>query len=207
MRSLHREEELFRWAQRGIFDVRRDGSIWRVKRRTKSRWDGRVSFKAIAPRRVDSGRQGQYRTVKMTVDGLHISALAHRLVWRRFRGPIPGQLTVNHKNGNKSDNRLENLELATHQEQARHARDVLARYRRQNGEANTESKLRREEVWEIRLRRDDGEPLLSISQDFGIAQQTVSKIAKRTAWAWLPERVREMPKTAAPAPRQVELFA
>lgn len=45
----------------------------------------------------------------------------HRVVWEAFNGPIPAGLTINHLNGIPSDNRIENLELATLAENIRHA--------------------------------------------------------------------------------------
>ncbi len=48
----------------------------------------------------------------------------HRAVWEAFNGPIPGRLEVNHKNLIRDDNRLENLELLTHQENVQHAFDI-----------------------------------------------------------------------------------
>jgi hypothetical protein len=43
------------------------------------------------------------------------------LVWEAFNGPIPDRLEVNHRNGNKRDNRLENLELVTRSQNMAHA--------------------------------------------------------------------------------------
>lgn len=37
----------------------------------------------------------------------------HRLVWKTFVGPIPEGLQINHKDENKSNNSLENLEIMT----------------------------------------------------------------------------------------------
>ena len=68
---------------------------------------------------------GDYLQVRTMIDGKRIHALAHRLVWFHFNGPIPPGLTINHKKGNKKDNRPEMLELATYAEQVRHAREVL----------------------------------------------------------------------------------
>ncbi|MBQ7023530.1 MAG: HNH endonuclease [Akkermansia sp.] len=44
--------------------------------------------------------------------------LVHRLVWEVFNGPIPEGMTVNHKDENKLNNSLSNLELMTMAENA-----------------------------------------------------------------------------------------
>ena len=41
---------------------------------------------------------------------------AHRLVWQVFMGNIPEGMEVDHKNNNKKDNRLSNLQLLTSSE-------------------------------------------------------------------------------------------
>ena len=40
----------------------------------------------------------------------------HRLMWETFRGLIPANKDINHINHNRSDNRLDNLELISHRE-------------------------------------------------------------------------------------------
>lgn len=57
-----------------------------------------------------------YRTVKRAGR----SYLEHRLVWEAAHGPIPSGMQVHHKNGNKRDNRLENLELMTPRDHSEH---------------------------------------------------------------------------------------
>jgi hypothetical protein len=43
----------------------------------------------------------------------------HRLVWEAANGPIPDGMILHHLNGNKLDNRLENLELVSREEHPR----------------------------------------------------------------------------------------
>jgi hypothetical protein len=65
------------------------------------------------------------------------SSRAHRLVWESVNGPIPDGMQINHRNGIKTDNRLENLELATASENTQHAYDtgLIGRRRRKRGTA------------------------------------------------------------------------
>lgn len=54
--------------------------------------------------------------------GNHLDGL-HRIVWRLFGDCPLGDLQVNHKNFNKSDNHVTNLEVASASENVQHARD------------------------------------------------------------------------------------
>lgn len=63
--------------------------------------------------------------------------LVHRLVGMAFL-PNPKE-TINHINGNKADNRVENLEWATRSENTRHAYDVLHRKGSLTGRRGTDS--------------------------------------------------------------------
>lgn len=65
-----------------------------------------------------------YQIASLCRDGAYVRRSVHRLVWEAFNGPIPGRLEINHKNLNRSDNRLENLELVTHQQNVQHAIDA-----------------------------------------------------------------------------------
>lgn len=49
--------------------------------------------------------------MKVEIDGKEDRI--HRIIWRHVHGPIPAGMVIDHINGNKSDNRIENLRLAT----------------------------------------------------------------------------------------------
>lgn len=45
--------------------------------------------------------------------------LMHRYVWEKYNGPILEKHDIHHKNHDRSDNRIENLEMLCHKEHAR----------------------------------------------------------------------------------------
>lgn len=61
----------------------------------------------------------------------------HRLVCEAFIGAIPNGMTVNHKDGNKANNRASNLEVVTYSENHLHAFHVLHRRPTNLGKHNT----------------------------------------------------------------------
>jgi hypothetical protein len=70
------------------------------------------------------GKNG-YLTVCFSVDAIKSNHSVHRLVARAFIPNESNKPQVNHKDGDKYNNCLENLEWVTQSENMRHAFDVL----------------------------------------------------------------------------------
>lgn len=104
---------------------------------------------------------------------------AHRMVADAFLGPIPEGMQVNHKNGQKDDPRLSNLEIVTNSENRTHSYRVLkvAPNRGKLGTANHNAKLSWNEVVEIRRMYSAKElGMGALASKFGVSKQTVFSI-------------------------------
>ncbi len=62
-----------------------------------------------------------YLTLRMSENGVKRSFRIHRMVWECWRGPVPPGMVVNHKDFDKLNPTLPNLELMTQSENVAHA--------------------------------------------------------------------------------------
>lgn len=111
----------------------------------------------------------------------------HRLVATAFI-PNPNEKpTINHKDGIKVNNFLENLEWATWSENTRHAHDnglaksVIAKYAKK-GSDHPQSKLKESDILDIRKKRQEGMTLASIASEYGVYFSLIHKICTGEAW-------------------------
>jgi len=65
--------------------------------------------------------RGGYESVGLVLNKKETRRYIHRLVFEYFVKPIPFGFFINHKDGNKLNNSLENLEIVTAKENTRHA--------------------------------------------------------------------------------------
>jgi hypothetical protein len=159
----------------GDIFIAEDGRIMRVGRR---RPDGTLRLYP-EPRRIDVIGKDSYCRVMLTRRGRSFIVYAHRLVWIAANGQIPDGQEINHINNNRADNRLANLELKTHSQNAKYAADKFGAW---SGERSHVSPLTADEVLEIR--RLDGQcTRKEIAAKFNVSVQTVGRIITRKTWA------------------------
>lgn len=128
---------------------------------------------------------GEYPSVSINGKRRYI----HRLMAAQFLGNIEG-LTVNHKDLNKHNNSLDNLEIVTQAENNRHARENLEFKQRDlstypKGEDATYCKLTNNDVLAIMEKIKLGESIIEIAKEYGVSFQNVSMIKTGKTWSHL----------------------
>jgi hypothetical protein len=114
--------------------------------------------------------------------GSGLRCLVHRLVWFVARGPIPEGFEVNHKNGAKLSNGVDELELVTSSGNAAHRDANGLRVPARDRRAASHAKLSDEQVRAIRL---DPRPQAVIGRAYGVSQGQVSHLLRGKTYAWV----------------------
>jgi hypothetical protein len=81
---------------------------------------GRVFSLKASKLLVPDYKRNDYANYVLSSDGKNAHILGHRMVYEAFRGSIPKGFEVNHKDENKHNNRLDNLELVTRSENVKY---------------------------------------------------------------------------------------
>ena len=124
-----------------------------------------------------------YIQVGLTRDHKRHPRTLHRLVLESFVGLRPQGHEANHKDGQKRNNRLSNLEWVTHLENCHHAftNGLRKPYQGALGESNPHAKLTRREVQHIRA--SSGRITQNrLAQQYGVSQSAISAIVQRLTW-------------------------
>lgn len=116
--------------------------------------------------------KGGYLIVQLNLDGVKKPHLVHRLVATKYL-PNPDNLPqVNHKDGDKLNNSVENLEWCTQSENMKHSFRMSGRTTGRSNAALTD-----QQVLELCELRKAGKTYYELSDVFGISYQAVHRIA------------------------------
>ena len=99
----------------------------------------------------------------------------HQLVMRTFVGEPPAGQEVRHKNGDPTDNRLDNLEYGTRTE------NILDVYR----QGKAWRTLTATDVREIRKSLAEGKGDTQIAREYGVTPTAISGIKHGRCYSWL----------------------
>ena len=122
-----------------------------------------------------------YLTVALRSDaGGYTYDLVHRLIATTWIGSAAPRAEVNHKNGDKTDNSLANLEWTTRTLNERHARAVLGKDCR--GERHVSAKITAADAKEIRRLRAEGWTYPRLAKRFPVGMSQLHRIVSGTKW-------------------------
>ena len=125
----------------------------------------------------------EYKMINfMALDGTKKTFKVHRLVMMAF-SPIENyeNLQVNHKDGNKANNHIDNLEWVTPRENQLHA-FKLGLKKAKRGEDCPTSKLTREDVIKVFELRKEGFTQKEIGDIMGCTHSNISAILNHKSW-------------------------
>ena len=157
--------------------------------RTKSRMvryehsiTGKEHFRKTESRllKIYANNRTGYKFVQLYRDKKSRNQHIHRLVALVFINSRPARnLEVNHKDGNKHNNRVDNLEWVTCEYNHEHATQSGLKAK---GEKIGTAKLTESMVWAIKWFLDKGHTHTELSKAFRISRPTITLIANSKTW-------------------------
>jgi len=162
----------------GLSDAYAASKDGNIKSNPRKASDGRiVKGRIMRPQRASNG----YLFFAARCKSHKGPVSVHRAVLSAFTGEMR-KIDVNHINGIKDDNRLENLEWATRSENQLHAANHNLK---PCGEKSHLAKLTEKQVNEIRELIRLKIPQTKIAAIYGVAQTSISKIKTGKKWKQL----------------------
>lgn len=167
----------------GVYEVAEDGTIFslaRIVKRAGPIGDYRVKGRPLRIKMVGPGyyKGSGYAAVNLTKRKKMRTLSVHRIVALHFIPNPHGYKEVNHKDGDKLNNHVSNLEWCTKSQNTKHAYDTGLRKQR-SGQG---SKFTKEQVEQMRRLSDAGVKTSGIARNFGVGYTTIWRILNKKRW-------------------------
>jgi len=174
-----------------LFYIDKNGIVKEEEWRDIRNYEGIYKISNLGRRKNKKGKiqrariKKNYNTARLCKNKMYTECSVHRLVAIAFIPNPENKPCVNHKNGIKSDNRVNNLEWCTISENSIHA--IANGFQKiRVGEDNNFTKLTKEQVLEIRDLYSLGFLFQrQIAKIYNITQCTVSDIVLKRRWSHL----------------------
>lgn len=165
-----------------MYEVSNFGRVKSIERVVKSNSGTRLVKERFLKLHLD--KKG-YKVCSLSINGFLKSFKIHRLVALTFIANPENKPEVNHKDGNKQNNHVDNLEWNTSSENQLHAykNNLTPRNKALKGEASNFSKLTEQQVLEIRdkyIPRKYTREMLA--KEYNISSSNISYIINRVNW-------------------------
>lgn len=164
----------------GLYQVSDLGNVKSLaKCRERKGWRACIMAKKETILKQYKSNSGYYR-VRLFKDGKYKNESVHRLVAFAFVANPMEKTTVNHIDGDKSNNTATNLEWNTPAENHAHALNTGLKPK---GEKIHRSKMTESKIRQIRAMYDRKDmPTRKIAKEFSLCQTTVADIVARRTW-------------------------
>ena len=164
----------------GYYEVSSYGRVKSLRRRVRCGENRHRTIKGKILKPVAGSGNYLYVTINAKPLACKTEAV-HRLVAYAFLGDRPDDdYQVNHIDGNKENNRAENLEWVTPKQNSRHAAEMGLM---PHGERCATSKLTDEEVVKIRVLVKSGATRSKLKKKHNVSRGTIDAIMQGRAWA------------------------
>ena len=164
-------ETLYRFVLLGLIRVDDEGRVWRVCRR-----HGRPGqpYAAIPcePHRAEWLNTSGNVCVSVNCNRRQVTSLAHRLVYRAHKGPIPAGFEVHHVDHDNRNNHPDNpIVLPAGRHKSHHRSGIIISH-----------KLTPDDVRDIRRMLADGSTIKAAAARYGVSLNCIIAIKKHRSW-------------------------
>lgn len=143
--------------------------IGRIRRILKN------GYRILRPRNANG-----YLAAHLSKGGISMSVKIHKIVFESFCGPRKKGMQLNHKDGDKKNNRIDNIECVTMVENIQHRIKILGI--NLNGSKNYNAKLKEKDIPKIIKLHSQGMSAAKIGKIFGVSYAPIYRIIHRRGW-------------------------